>query len=57
MEKRIVCQKCKHYFVTWQPSKPHGCNAYGFKSQTIPSVVVKRSSGIDCSFFELKNNS
>ncbi|WP_321315520.1 uracil-DNA glycosylase [Halarcobacter sp.] len=56
MEKRIVCQKCIYYFVTWQPTKPHGCKAYGFKSQLIPSVVVKNSSGSDCSFFQLKNS-
>ena len=55
MQKRIVCQKCKFYFVTWQPTKPHGCKAYGFKSKLIPSLVVKRSSGSDCVFFELKN--
>lgn len=57
MERRIVCQKCIYYFVTWQPSKPHGCKAYGFKSQSIPSTVVKNSSGSDCSFFRLKNPS
>ncbi len=53
---RIVCQKCKFYFVTWEKNKPHGCKAYGFKSQQIPSVVVKNSSGADCSFFDPKNN-
>ncbi|MDY0320648.1 MAG: uracil-DNA glycosylase [Arcobacteraceae bacterium] len=52
---RIVCQKCIHYFVTWEPSKPHGCKAYGFKSKLIPSTVVKQSSGYECSFYELKS--
>lgn len=56
MNKRIVCQKCLYYYVTWEQSKPHGCKAYGFKSKTIPSVVVKNSSGTDCSFYQLKNN-
>lgn len=56
MNKRIVCQKCKFYYVTWEQSKPHGCKAYGFKSKIVPSVVVKRSSGEDCSFFEVKYN-
>ena len=56
MNIRIVCQKCKFYYVTWEKGKPHGCKAYGFKSQIIPSTVVKRSSGTDCSFYELKNN-
>lgn len=53
---RIYCQKCIHYFVTWEPQKPHGCNAYGFKSKIIPSQVVKNSSGAECSLFKLKHN-
>ncbi|MEJ5168934.1 MAG: uracil-DNA glycosylase [Arcobacteraceae bacterium] len=52
---RIVCQKCIHYFVTWEPAKPHGCKAYGFKSKLIPSMIVKQSSGYECSFYELKS--
>ena len=55
MKKRIVCQKCIYYFVTWESNKPHGCNAYGFKSFTLPSVVVKDSSKEDCKFFKEKN--
>jgi len=55
MEQRIVCQRCKYYFVTWQSSKPHGCKAYGFKSKLIPSLVVKKSSGMPCVFFESRN--
>ncbi|RXK14358.1 uracil-DNA glycosylase [Halarcobacter mediterraneus] len=54
MEERIICQKCKFYFVTWQPAKPHGCKAYGFKSKMLPSIVVKNSSGFPCSFFQFK---
>ncbi|MCJ8327247.1 MAG: uracil-DNA glycosylase [Campylobacterales bacterium] len=54
MNKRIICQKCKYYYITWQTSKPHGCKAYGFTSAILPSLVVKRSSGIDCSFFTPK---
>ena len=56
MTKRIVCQKCIYYYVTWEQKKPHGCKAYGFKSQIIPSRIVKNSSGMDCSFFQLKHN-
>lgn len=55
MERKIVCQKCVYYFVTWEAGKPHGCKAYGFKSQLIPSIAVKRSSGDECNFFTLKN--
>jgi hypothetical protein len=55
MEKRIVCQKCVYYFVTWEANRPHGCKAYGFKTPVLPSITVKNSSGEDCKFFTLKN--
>lgn len=53
--KRINCRRCEFYFVTWEKNKPHGCKAYGFKSQQIPSIVVFQSSGTDCSLFKEKN--
>jgi len=52
--ERIICQKCKYYYVTWEKNKPHGCKAYGFKSQVVPSVVVKQSSGTSCGFYQIK---
>jgi hypothetical protein len=55
MEKRIVCQKCIYYFVTWEAGQPHGCKSYGFKSRLLPSIVVKNSSGQPCNFFVEKN--
>lgn len=54
MEKKIICQKCRFYYVTWEKSRPHGCKAYGFKSLPIPSIVVKRNSGLDCTFYQKK---
>ena len=54
MNKKIICQKCQFYYVTWDKYKPHGCNAYSFKSKQIPSVVVMQSSGIACSFYKVK---
>lgn len=55
--KRINCRRCQFYFVTWQKNQPHGCKAYGFKSQQIPSLVVFQSSGMDCSMFKEKAHS
>jgi len=54
MNERVICQKCKYYYVTWQQNKPHGCKAYGFKSMQIPSLVVKQSSGIPCTLYTKK---
>ena len=55
MNARIICQKCKYYYVTWKTNQPHGCKAYGFKSKQIPSAVVKQSSGTNCNFYTLKH--
>ena len=52
--KRINCRRCEYYFVTWEPQKPNGCKAYGFKSHQIPSMVVFQSSGSDCAMFREK---
>ncbi|MEE8585276.1 MAG: uracil-DNA glycosylase [Acidobacteriota bacterium] len=51
---RRLCMSCKHYFVTWDPSAPHGCRAMGFKGAQIPSVVVYQSSGMECQLFDPK---
>lgn len=55
-KERIICQKCIYYYVTWQDGRAHGCKAYGFKSKTIPSMVVKSSSRMDCKLYYKKPN-
>ena len=52
--KRISCYKCVHYFVTWDNAHRHGCRALGFKTSEMPSMVVWRSSGIDCLYFQAR---
>ncbi len=54
-DKRIDCYKCRHYFITWEPSNPHGCRAMGFKSHQLPGEVVHQHSGELCQAFQLKN--
>jgi hypothetical protein len=44
----IVCRNCKHYFVTWDKRRPHGCRAMGFKSRELPSRLVLKISGSAC---------
>lgn len=46
--QRIVCRKCRFYYVTWDTRKPHGCKAMNFKSRQPPSLVVRQSSGQEC---------
>lgn len=51
---RIPCMRCKHYQVTFDPTAPRGCKLYQFKTVTMPSVLVKQSTGHDCTSFEEK---
>jgi hypothetical protein len=55
--QRVDCMKCRHFYVTWDTKFPKGCKAFGFKSQTMPSITVLSSSGKPCMNFELKGKS
>lgn len=48
------CPQCRHYYVTWDPKAPRGCRLHGFKSQAMPSQVVRHHSGHECLAFEPK---
>lgn len=49
---RIQCMRCKHYHVTFDPTAPRGCKLYQFKSALMPHVLVKQSTGKECTSFE-----
>ncbi|MDR3204795.1 MAG: uracil-DNA glycosylase [Deltaproteobacteria bacterium] len=48
------CRRCSFYYVTWEPSTPHGCRAIGFKSQYLPNLQVFRTSGSHCQYYHPK---
>jgi hypothetical protein len=48
---RISCIRCRHYLITWDPDRPYGCTAHGFKSRKNPALVVFESSGLECQLF------
>ncbi|HOJ59736.1 MAG TPA: uracil-DNA glycosylase [bacterium] len=54
---RAVCRQCRYYYITWDPRRPYGCKALGFKSVKIPSQVVYESSGLECQSFQPKPKS
>jgi hypothetical protein len=54
-KNRIDCHKCRHYYVTWNHEFPHGCRAMGFKGRYMPSISVRRISGLSCLMFDEKN--
>jgi hypothetical protein len=48
------CNECEHYYITWEKGFPYGCRSMGFKSRELPSVAVRKNSGIDCLQFKVK---
>lgn len=51
MGTRPVCQRCQHFYLTYEPTMPYGCRAMQFKSAQSPALVVFSSSGMDCQLF------
>jgi hypothetical protein len=50
--KRVSCQKCIFFYVTWDRSFPYGCKAMGFKGKIMPYLMVFQASGKSCMAFE-----
>jgi hypothetical protein len=48
------CLKCKHYFVTHNPSSPRGCKKFAMQSSKFPSQIVREQSGKECMAYEQK---
>jgi hypothetical protein len=55
-EKNINCIKCKYYYNTWDAGLPKGCRKFGFKSKTMPSILVQEETGTPCEGYELRPN-
>ncbi|NPA24839.1 MAG: hypothetical protein GXO34_03315 [Deltaproteobacteria bacterium] len=55
MDPKPACQRCRHYYITYDPSRPHGCRAYKFKSRENPAQTVLTASGLPCRMFDKKN--
>jgi hypothetical protein len=52
--KKINCFKCRYFVITWQKERAYACQAMGFKSRLLPSLVVRRLSGEACMLFTPK---
>ena len=48
------CHRCRHFRVTWDEAVPYACEAFGFRSSRIPSLVVRETSGEACRLFAPK---
>jgi hypothetical protein len=52
--RRIACQGCRYYSITWEPNHPYACQAHGFKTKRSPALAVYQASGITCQLFSPK---
>ena len=50
-DRTVNCLRCVHFFVTWEPARPRGCRALGFKCRGVPSQAVRSASGEECRYF------
>ncbi|MFT0533730.1 hypothetical protein ACMHYJ_13020 [Castellaniella hirudinis] len=51
---RIACQQCAHFYITYDPNFPYGCQAMGFKSHRLPEYEVWAATGHACLSFTPK---
>ena len=49
--QRIPCMRCKHYQTTFDSKAARACTLYQFKSNLMPYILVKQSTGSDCPSF------
>jgi len=47
-----ACHRCRFFRVTWDEDLPYECRAFGFRSDRLPSLVVRDTSSRDCQLFE-----
>jgi hypothetical protein len=49
------CRRCQHFAVSWDPTVPYLCRAFGFKSRGLPSREVFEADGHPCRLFAARN--
>ena len=54
--KQLNCNDCKQLFITHDAKRRWGCSFFGFKSNYIPSIEVKRVTGTKCAYFLSKES-
>ncbi len=48
------CTKCKHYYITLDERFPRACRVFNIKGKTMPSLDIRRLTGLHCPVFENK---
>jgi hypothetical protein len=51
---RPDCNRCVHFYITYDMRMPYGCRALGFHGRQLPMLTVQAVSGADCLSFQSK---
>ena len=54
VKNKINCWNCKYFYISWHPTMPYACRAFGFKSKNIPSLEVLSADGRLCKAYNSK---
>ncbi|MGE3610233.1 MAG: uracil-DNA glycosylase [Bacteriovoracaceae bacterium] len=51
---RPNCQKCKHFYITWNKTTPNGCRRFGIQCKDNPATIIASAGLGDCQGYEEK---
>jgi hypothetical protein len=54
IRQKVLCLRCRHYFVTWDKNHPHGCKAFKLKSAVLPYYDIQLVSNMNCLKYEAR---
>ena len=50
LKKRVTCNRCVYFYITYRKQRPWGCKKFGFISKYSPSMEVFNTTGIECAY-------
>jgi hypothetical protein len=56
MRDKPDCNRCEHFYVTWDAAFPYGCKGFQMKSKRNPASSVLHVSGTNCMLFAKKKD-
>ena len=55
LNKRVKCNRCVYFYITYKKERPWGCKKFGFISKFIPAIEVFSTTGIECAYRKAKD--
>lgn len=49
------CWRCRFFAISWHPRQPYACRRLGFRSRSLPCLVVLQADGHACRGFVPKS--